>query len=155
MARFRRKGSSASTPFPGAAGVVFPPLARLMNLNPLWPRPFSWSADREAVARLIAGMGSRLDTRGLDLYGRLLSKSGHCAGTLAMMANWRLDKLAADLPRLKPAALLIVGAKDRAAPPADARRIGARLAGSRVGEIAKVGHLAHEEDAQAVAALIA
>ena len=146
--------NAALTPFPGVAGVLFPPLARLMNLNPLWPRLFSWSADREAVARLIAGMGSKLDTRGLDLYARLLSKSGHCAGTLAMMANWRLDRLAAELPKLKPPALLIVGAKDRAVPPADARRVSADLAGSRVVEIPNVGHLAHEENPEAVAALI-
>jgi magnesium chelatase accessory protein len=146
--------NAALTPFPGVAGVLFPPLARLMNLNPLWPRLFSWSADREAVARLIAGMGSKLDTRGLDLYARLLSKSGHCAGTLAMMANWRLDKLAAELPGLQPSTLLIVGAKDRAVPPADAHRVSARLAGSRVVELANVGHLAHEENPEAVAALI-
>jgi magnesium chelatase accessory protein len=146
--------NAALTPFPGVAGVLFPPLARAMNLNPLWPRLFSWSADREAVARLIAGMGSRLDTRGLDLYARLLSKSGHCAGTLAMMANWRLDKLAAELPKLSVPALLIVGAKDRAVPPADGRRLAAELTGARVVEITGVGHLAHEENPEAVAALI-
>jgi magnesium chelatase accessory protein len=146
--------NAALTPFPGVAGVLFPPLARVMNLNPLWPRLFSWSADREAVARLIAGMGSRLDTRGLDLYARLLSKSGHCAGTLAMMANWRLDKLAAELPKLKVPALLIVGAKDRAVPPEDGRRLAAELTGARVVEIPGVGHLAHEENPEAVAALI-
>jgi len=146
--------NAALTPFPGVAGVLFPPLARLMALNPLFPRLFSWSADREAVARLIAGMGSRLDTRGLELYARLLSKSGHCAGTLAMMANWRLDKLAIDLPKLAPPALLIVGAKDRAVPPADAGRVASGLKGARVVEIAGVGHLAHEEKPEAVAALI-
>jgi magnesium chelatase accessory protein len=144
----------ALTPFPGVAGALFPPLARLMNLTPLWPRLFSWSADREAVARLIAGMGSRLDTRGLDLYARLLSKAGHCAGTLAMMANWRLDKLAAELPKLAPPTLFVVGANDRAVPPADARRVAAGLGDARVVEIAGVGHLAHEENPEAVAALI-
>ena len=146
--------NAALTPFPGVAGVLFPPLARLMNLNPLWPRLFSWSADREAVARLIAGMGSRLDARGLDLYARLLSKSGHCAGTLAMMANWRLDALAAELPKLDLPALLIVGAKDRAVPPGDARKVAANWRGAQVSELPGVGHLAHEENAQAVAALI-
>jgi magnesium chelatase accessory protein len=49
---------------------------------------------------------------------------------------------------------LIVGAKDRAVPPADGRRVAAGLTGARVVEIAGVGHLAHEENPEAVAALI-
>ncbi len=112
---------------------MFPPLARVLSANPWLPRLFAWSAgiDREAAGRLIAGMGSKLDRRGLDLYARLLAKSGHCAGALQMMANWRLEPLLADLPRLAPRLLLIVGANDRAVSPADAPRLAARLARAR------------------------
>ena len=66
--------------------------------------------DREAAGRLIAGMGSKLDRRGLDLYARLLAKSGHCAGALADDGQ-----LAAGAAARRPAA-------PRAAPAADRRR---------------------------------
>ena len=144
----------ALTPFPGLAGALFPPLARLMSFNPLWPRLFAWSADREAVARLVAGMGSRLDARGLDLYARLFAKAGHCAGALDMMANWRLEDLNAGLDGLTPAVTFVTGLKDRAVPPADARRLATRLPGARLVELPGLGHLAHEEKPEAVAALV-
>ena len=148
--------NAAMTPFPGLAGAIFPPLAKWLSANPLLPRLFAWSAsiDREASARLIAGMGSRLDRRGLNLYARLLATSGHCAGALAMMANWRLEPLQADLPRLTTPTLLIVGANDRAIPPADAPRLAARMQHARVEVLRNVGHLAHEENPQSVASSI-
>ena len=148
--------NAALKPFPGWAGALFPPLAKLMSANPWLPRLFAWSAaiDREAAARLIAGMGSKLDRRGLDLYARLLAKSGHCAGALEMMANWRLEPLLADLPRLKPPFLLIVGANDRAISPETSTRLAARLPLASLEALPGVGHLAHEENPQAVARLI-
>jgi magnesium chelatase accessory protein len=148
--------NAALKPFPGWAGALFPSLAKMISANPWLPRLFAWSAaiDREAAARLIAGMGSRLDRRGLDLYARLLAKSGHCAGALEMMANWRLEPLLADLPRLAPRLLLIVGVNDRAVSPAEASRVAARLARARVEALPNVGHLAHEENPKAVARLI-
>jgi magnesium chelatase accessory protein len=148
--------NAALKPFPGWAGALFPPLAKMLSANPWLPRLFAWSAgiDREASARLIAGMGSKLDRRGLDLYARLLAKSGHCAGALEMMANWRLEPLLADLPRLAPRLLLIVGANDRAVSPAEAPRLAARLPRASVEALPNVGHLAHEENPKAVARII-
>jgi len=148
--------NAALKPFPGWAGALFPPLAKLLSANPWLPRLFAWSAaiDREAAARLIAGMGSKLDRRGLELYARLLAKSGHCAGALEMMANWRLEPLLADLPRLAPRLLLIVGANDRAISPANATRLAARLPQASVEVLPGVGHLAHEENPQAAARVI-
>jgi len=145
--------NAAMTPFPGLAGKLFPPLAKWLAANPALPRLFAWSAsiDREASARLIAGMGSKLDRRGLNLYARLLATSGHCAGALAMMANWRLEPLLSDLPRLETPTLLLVGANDRAIPPADAPRLAALMRQARVETLRNVGHLAHEENPQAVA----
>ena len=43
---------------------------------------------KSSVTRLIRDTGSRLDRRGLDLYGRLFADPGHVAGALKMMANW-------------------------------------------------------------------
>jgi magnesium chelatase accessory protein len=146
----------ALKPFPGWAGVIFPPLAKWMAANPWLPRLFAWSAaiDRDAAARLIAGMGSKLDRRGLDLYARLLATPGHCAGALAMMANWRLEPLLADLPRLAPPCLFILGANDRAISPTDAQRIAAGMPHARVEVLPGLGHLAHEEAPDRVARLI-
>jgi magnesium chelatase accessory protein len=146
--------NAAMTPFGGVAGFLFPPLAKLMSANPLLPRLFAWSADREAVARLIAGMGSRLDARGIDLYTRLFGKSGHCDGALQMMANWRLDTLIEEMRAFHPKALLIVGAEDKAVPPADAARIAAAVPNAEVAALPGLGHLAHEEKPEAVARLI-
>ena len=82
--------------------------------------------------------------------------AGHSAGAaLMMMANWDLAPLAAALPRLAPSLLLIVGTADRSIPPADAREIARRVAGARVIELPRLGHLAHEEAPERVAGEIA
>ena len=99
-ARSRPNCSSASTarllPFEGMAGQLFPPIAKLLFLNPFAPRLFAWSADRDAVARLLRGTGLVDRPRGIDLYARLIRRSGHVAGALGMMANWDLEALARD-----------------------------------------------------------
>jgi magnesium chelatase accessory protein len=71
-----------------------------------------------------------------------------------MMAHWDLQPLLRGLPRLGPKLLLIVGANDRTIPPADAIRIRDLIPGARVASLPGLGHLAHEEQPQAVADLI-
>ena len=83
--------NGAWLPFEGVAGQIFPPMAKLLFLNPLAPRLFAWSADRHATSRLLRGTGSTIDARGVDLYQRLFSNPAHVAGALGMMANWDLD----------------------------------------------------------------
>jgi magnesium chelatase accessory protein len=78
----------------------------------------------------------------------------HVAGALAMMANWNLEPLARDLPRLTAALLLLVGGGDRTLPPTEAARVLAILPTARRVTLAGLGHLAHEEDPARVAALI-
>ena len=147
--------NGALTPFPGAASILFPSMARLLFLNPFTPRVFAWTADRPAVQRLIGGTGSRLDAPGLDLYRRLFRKPAHVAGALGMMANWDLAALDRDLPRLATRTLLVVGGADRAILPDTAFTVRDRLADARVELIRGLGHLAHEEAPERVAALIA
>ncbi|GJD48072.1 4,5:9,10-diseco-3-hydroxy-5,9, 17-trioxoandrosta-1(10),2-diene-4-oate hydrolase [Methylobacterium crusticola] len=146
--------NAALKPFPGMAGLIFPSMARMLFLNPVTPRVFAWSADRAAVERLITGTGSTLDRRGLDLYRRLFQRASHVAGALAMMANWNLDALDRDLPRLAVPALLIVGEADRAIAPETARDVARRLPRARVERVGALGHLAHEERPDLVAGLI-
>ena len=82
--------NGAFLPFEGFAARLFPLVARLLRFNPLAARMFSAMSDRASVANMLAGMGTRLDARGLDLYARLMKSPAHCAGALDMMANWDL-----------------------------------------------------------------
>jgi magnesium chelatase accessory protein len=147
--------NAALMPFRGLAQVLFPMAARLLVLNPVVPRFFSWQADVSGVRRLIESTGSTIDQDGIRYYQRLISKSGHAAAALAMMANWDLDPLMRDLPRLKPRLDLIVGQADSAVPPDDADRVAARWPATRITRIPRLGHLAHEEDPATFADLIA
>ena len=113
--------NGALLPFEGAAGRLFPPMAKLMFLNPLTPRVLAFGAgDRARVRRLLLGTGSTIDARGQALYERLLRRPGHLAGTLGMMAAWDLAPLARSLPRLELPVVLVAGEADRAVPPGQA-----------------------------------
>ncbi len=138
--------NGALLPFRGVAGQVFPPLAKLIFLNPFTPRVFAWSAhDRSRVAQLIRGTGSAIDAGGIDRYARLFRTSGHVAGALAMMANWDLDTFSQNLSQLETPLALVVGAEDRAVPPSDALEVHARVQDATMQSLPGVGHLAHEE----------
>ena len=140
----------ALAPFGGVAGWLFPALARLLVLNPLTVPLFTMGTSPARTRRLIEGTGSRLDDDGLAFYTRLMADRDHVAGTLAMMADWRLDPLIAEMPRLDTRALFLSGARDRAVPPVTARDAAAAMPRARVESLAGLGHLAHEEDPDAV-----
>jgi magnesium chelatase accessory protein len=72
-----------------------------------------------------------------------------------MMANWELDGLARDLPRLEPQLVLVVADKDRAVPLSVARKVEKRVPGSRVVMQPGLGHLSHEEQPAGTAGLLA
>jgi magnesium chelatase accessory protein len=142
--------NGALLPFEGMAGHFLPPMAKLLFLNPLAPRLFAWSADRAAIGRLLRGTGSSIDRAGVDLYARLMGHYGHVAGALGMMANWDLETLARDLPKLRLPVALIVARGDKAVSPAAAEKIMARLPRAHVDYLGGVGHLAHEEKPEMV-----
>jgi len=147
--------NAALLPLHGLPGLVFAPMARLLAGAAVVPRLFAWRAqDGASVARLIARTGSTLDAPGVALYARLVQNPGHVAGALAMMASWDLAPLFAELPRLATPLLLIVGANDATVPPGQATRVAARVPGAQVVQLPGLGHLAHEEQPQAVATLV-
>lgn len=147
--------NGAFLPFRGVAGQLFSPLAKLVAGTSVVPRLFAWRAAEPAVvARLVRGTGSTLDATGLDLYGRLARCPGHVAAALGMMANWDLEPLARDLPRLATPLTLVVGGRDRAIRPADARQVRRLVPGARAVGLPRLGHLAHEERPDAVAAIV-
>ncbi|MBY0437568.1 MAG: alpha/beta fold hydrolase [Burkholderiales bacterium] len=144
--------NAALLPLQGIAGQVFLPAAKLLSASSLVPRFFAWrAAGGAATERLIRGTGSILDAEGVALYGRLVRNAAHVSGVLRMMASWDLTPLERDLPRLPCPLLLMVGTRDRTVRPGDALRIRDRVPGSRVVELAGLGHLAHEERAAEVA----
>jgi magnesium chelatase accessory protein len=148
--------NGALLPLPGLAGLLFPPAARLLSLTPFAAALFARSASRNgAVERLIASTGSHIDARGIALYARLVRCRAHVAGVLGMMANWDIAPLARDLPRLDAALTLIAARGDRTVPPDCSRRVQRMVADARLIELDGLGHLAHEEAPQRLAALIA
>lgn len=150
--------NAALLPWGGPAGPLFSAAARLMASTRLVPRMFAWRAADPAVLRRLAdGTGSTLDAQGLALYGRLAGNPGHAAAALAMMANWDLTGLVADLPRLRTPLKLLVGGADKAVPPRQAPRALAPVpAPCRLPLLTLdgLGHLAHEERPDLVAAVV-
>ncbi|MBO0905066.1 alpha/beta fold hydrolase BchO [Jiella sonneratiae] len=148
--------NGALLPFPGIAAHLFPRLAKALFLNPVAPRFFSWRArNTGAVARLMASTGSRITPQGVGYYERLFASSLHVEGALSMMANWDLEGLRRDLPRLAVPLTLVVGTGDRAIPPDVSSRVARMVRQAEVVKLEGLGHLAHEEAPEAVAAAIA
>lgn len=147
---------AALLPFPGVAGRLFPSLARLLFVNPLAPHVFARIArGRGEVGRfLLRSTGSRIDEEGVRLYALLFANASHCEGAITMMADWDLDALKRDLPRLSAALLLIHGENDAAVPLSAARAAAALVPGARLVSLPRLGHLAHEERPEDVAEII-
>jgi magnesium chelatase accessory protein len=138
--------NGALLPFGGAVSQFFSPLARLLVLNPLVPHLFAWRASkRSAVQRLILNTGSTIDDGGIEFYGRLVSSPRHVAAALAMMANWDLEPLVRDLPKLQIPLLLVACGGDRAISSDQAFRVRERMPSAKVEYVRGLGHLAHEE----------
>jgi len=147
--------NGAFMPFGGVANHLFSPLAKLLVLNPLVPRVFAWQASHAgAVERLLANTGSTIDQEGVALYRKLVGNPGHVAAALRMMANWKLEPLLHDLPRLTPALVLVTAINDRSISPAAAQQVREILPHAVIERLPALGHLAHEEQPQSIAHLI-
>jgi magnesium chelatase accessory protein len=73
---------------------------------------------------------------------------------LGMMANWNLAPLLRKLDQLESPLYFLVGERDKAVSPASQASVAKKLPRSRLVELPGLGHLAHEEDAPAVAAAV-
>jgi magnesium chelatase accessory protein len=147
--------NGAFLPFGGLAARFLSPLAKAMTFNPLVPHMFAWRGrDPTAVHRLIEGTGSAIDATGERYYGRLVGNPGHVAAALQMMANWDLHPLVRDLPKLEAILFLIAASNDRAIPPDVTRRVRELAPHATLELVSGLGHLAHEEAPDKIAALI-
>ena len=130
--------NAALQPFGAGMASLYSGIARMLAINPLAPRMFAWRASWPgAVDRLIEETGSRIDPRGVALYRRWATDPAHVGATLRMMANWRLDDLEAELPKLPTPLHLLIGSRDRTVPPDRARDIARIVRDDRDGNIAR------------------
>jgi magnesium chelatase accessory protein len=144
-------------PFPGALAQIFPAVAKTLFANPLVPRIFTGSIDLVGGAErfLWRSTHSRIEAEGLACYRTLLKHPGHAGGALAMMANWDLPTLRTRMGEVANPVLLLHGGNDPAIPPEWARDAQGWLPNARLELLPGLGHLAHEEDPDKAAALIA
>ena len=147
--------NGALLPLFGLTGQVFSGVAKLMAGVPVLQTLFARSAgDPATVRRLLAGTGSAIDAAGVEFYRRAAGNRAHAAAALQMMANWDLQPLVRDLPRLKPHLAQVVGANDRTISPNDAVRVRNMVHGAEIITLPGLGHLAHEEQPVQAAGLI-
>lgn len=141
--------------FDGAAGVMFPLLARVLAVTPFIPHVVAklWG-NPATVAKLLTATGSPLDAEGQAQYLALVRDPAHVDGTLGMMAQWKLDDLMTRLPAISTPTLLIASTGDLAVPARISRDAARQMPAARHAEIARFGHLVHEEAAGAVADLV-
>ena len=140
--------------FKGVAGWLFPMMARALAVTPFSASVFAGTATRNGVRNLIEGTGSKLTPEGLELYFRLASDRTHVDATLSMMAQWQLDGLLARLHQIETPVHLITGSADKAVPPQVSTDAVGRLPEAQLSVLPQLGHLAHEENAEAVANVI-
>ncbi|MFW2348987.1 alpha/beta fold hydrolase BchO [Qipengyuania sp.] len=139
--------SPALMPFPGLAARLFPALAKVLFVNPFVPSIFARMArgSGETERFLHRATQSRIDATGLRCYATLLGNSEHCAGALAMMANWDLAALANRLPTIDAPVMLAHGTHDSAVPLSSVEDACRLLRDCRLVGFEGLGHLAHEE----------
>lgn len=140
--------------FTGAAGWLFPVMAKTMAANPLTATVLSASATRRMVERLLGVTGGEIDRHGIDCYLQLFRMRGHVDATLAMMAQWSLASLDARLPGIDQPVLFIAGELDSAVRPRVSVDAAARMQRAEAVVLDGLGHLAHEEAPDRVLPLI-
>ena len=147
--------NGAFLPLPGFAGVIFPPMAKVLTRIPQVPGLFAQhAANSPLVERLLAETGSVIDSDGAGFYARLARNPDHVRAALSMMAGWNLSSLGPALPRISVPMLMAAGDHDRTIPPRHARELAGRIPRARHALLAGLGHLAHEEAPRRAAALV-
>jgi magnesium chelatase accessory protein len=71
-----------------------------------------------------------------------------------MMANWDLQPLIADMPKLSGPLTLVAARNDRAVPPRVAEAARMMVPGSTLISLPGLGHLAHEEAPDRIADIV-
>ena len=136
----------ALTPFKGMAGVLFPIAARVVALSPIMAKMIKRKMSGPGqVVSLMETTGSKISPEGLNLYAKLFRSDSHLEGTLLMMAQWKLEGLVADLPRITVPCTFLDVENDKAVPPRSVRETAGKMPNAKVMSYEGYGHLLHEE----------
>jgi magnesium chelatase accessory protein len=147
--------NGALQPYGGLIGQFFQPIARMLATWPLMTTMFAWRArDPRVIADILKQTGSTLNEDGVALYRRLAENAEHVSAALGMMANWDLQALERDMPRLARPLHLVAASRDDMVKPDVARHAKALVKGATLIPLSGLGHLAHEEDPALLAKLI-
>ena len=140
--------------FSGAAGWLFPIMAKMMAMNPLTGLFLgSGMSDRRLIA-ILQTTGSEPDPETLGHYRELMRRRAHIEATLAMMAQWDLEALHRSLPQITAPILFLHGAKDQAVALEVAKRAQGMVPQGTMKVISDAGHLLPESHpAEAVDAI--
>ena len=144
--------NAAFNPFGSIAAPIFSKAARLLARNQWLPRLLASPALRwRATPAMLSDTGSSVDPLMSQCYDTLLSNPDHIAGTLRMMAGWDLPPLLARLSQLEMPIWLIAAEGDKTIPPERSLSVLPKLKNGRSFRLPGLGHLAHEEDPEAIA----
>ncbi len=147
--------NAALMPYGGFPGRLLMPVARTLAASPLLTRVFAWrAADLSSVERVLTSTGSVIDKEGLELYATLFRNPGHVAAAMDMMAHWTLDDMPRLIAGLRQRLVLIACGGDQAVRAEDAFEIQKRAPDVRVAFMRGLGHLGHEEQPSAIAAVV-
>jgi magnesium chelatase accessory protein len=138
--------------FRGAAGWLFPMMAKMLALNPFTGLLISQGGRSvQQVRSILSNAGTELSEESLGRYARLIQRRAHVDGTLAMMAQWSLEELNSALPTITTPTLFIHGERDGAVALRVAERASQAMPNARLIALPGVGHIAHEETPERVA----
>lgn len=147
--------NAALLPYGGFPGRLLMPVARALAANSMLARVLMWRAsDLNSVERVLTSTGSQIDRAGVEHYAKLFRNPAHVAAAMDMMAHWDLDGLVQDLARLRQPVVLIACGGDQAVRADDAFMIKESVPTVAVEFIRALGHLAHEEQPEAIASLL-
>jgi magnesium chelatase accessory protein len=147
--------NGALLPFPAISPDFLGSAARRLASSQLAAQAASlFTGSRQAVEGLLRRTGSRIDADGTRFYARLVGNAAQVHGALALMANWDLRPLIRDLPNLRARLVLVTGSNDAMVPSHEVYRVRALLPSAEVVTFKGLGHLAHEERPDEIAAML-
>jgi magnesium chelatase accessory protein len=138
-------------PFPTTTRRLLGPLVRHPDVAAL---AASLARYTGVTDRLLRSTGSRVPEATRRVYRRLLEDAGHVRAVLTMMSNWDTRGLLADLPRLQVPVVLLSGDRDTWIRTSEVRSVAGRIPDASVEVLPGLGHLAHEEAPEEVAARV-
>ena len=99
--------------FEGQAGTILPLMARVFYASPLtkyWIRLFN-SAET-SLRKFLSISGSKLNSKNIDYYMKLMTDEDHVTGTLAFISNWNIGDIEKKFKKVSVPTLFLAGMRD-------------------------------------------